>query len=89
MCSSDLCWYNWKAAPGTKKNNLPQGPLGLAEQWYQEKLAWYKSQYTRERVRTYIKKQMTKFFEECPQAWHAVLNLKNLGQHAQMVHLGL
>ena len=28
-------------------------------------ITWYKSQYTRERVRTYIKKQMTKFFNEC------------------------
>ena len=79
------CWSNWKGAPGTKKNNLPQGPMALAERWYQEKLAWYKSQYKRERVRDYIKKQMTKFFNECEPAWKAVLSTKGLGQHAKML----
>ena len=79
------CWYNWKGAPGSKQKNLPQGPLVLAEQWYRDKLAWYKSQYTRERVRDYIKKQMTKFFTECQPAWHAVLTTRGLGQHAKML----
>ena len=41
--------------------------------------------YTRERVRDYIKKQMTKFFTECQPAWHAVLTTRGLGQHAKML----
>jgi hypothetical protein len=68
-------WYSWRASPGSTAKGLTQGDLEMPAQWYQKSLDFYRK-YTRSKVADHLKKEMTKYYTRCPQAWYEVLALK-------------
>ena len=66
-------WYSWRASPGCSASKNVLRDLERASAWYNRKLAFYKSSYTRERVVDFLKKKMLQFYEDCPAAWQELL----------------
>ena len=71
-------WYAWRNAANSKCSgfNLALGPMEKAEQWYTEKLQWYKAFFVRDRLAKLLEHRMTQFFKDRPMAWANVLTIK-------------
>ncbi len=76
-------WFSWRAAPGCQRSCVKLGPMDKAQEWYNAKLMWYRSFYERKPVTDFLKRRLTAFFTECPQAWNKVLEVKGLSTTAE------
>ena len=75
-------WWTWRCAPGTQRNALVVGRMDVAHAWYIRRLREFQF-YERGRVVEAMKAHLTKFFEECPEAWERVLTIKATGRASQ------
>ncbi len=55
----------------------------MPAQWYQKSIEFYRK-YTRYKVADHLKKEVSKFYKRCYQAWDEVLALKSTTPEAMM-----
>ena len=74
-------WYSYRVSPGTQQRGFILGDPRLADQWYQAKLKFYGT-FTREQVARALKVHLTRFYDDCPEAWVEVLKIRGGGAPA-------